>query len=83
MVSFEGGPLALSVTQAAGPDAPALSVRLAGGVVHEPREQLVRSALTAFSADARWHDRHGPCHGVGRAPLLPVPSDEEREWDWT
>jgi NADH:ubiquinone oxidoreductase subunit F (NADH-binding) len=45
--------------------------------------QLVRSALTAFSADARWHDRHGPCHGVGRAPLLPVPCDEEREWDWT
>jgi NADH:ubiquinone oxidoreductase subunit F (NADH-binding) len=45
--------------------------------------QLVRSALTAFAADARWHDRHGPCHGVGRAPLLPVPSDEEREWDWT
>jgi len=45
--------------------------------------QLVRSALTAFSADARWHDRHGPCPGVGRAPLLPVPSDEEREWDWT
>ena len=45
--------------------------------------QLVRSALTAFAADARWHDRHGPCHGVGRAPLLPVPSDEEREWGWT
>jgi NADH:ubiquinone oxidoreductase subunit F (NADH-binding) len=45
--------------------------------------QLVRSALTAFAADARWHDRHGPCHGVGRAPLLPIPSDEEREWDWT
>jgi NADH:ubiquinone oxidoreductase subunit F (NADH-binding) len=45
--------------------------------------QLVRSALTAFAADARWHDRHGPCPGVGRAPLLPIPSDEEREWDWT
>jgi NADH:ubiquinone oxidoreductase subunit F (NADH-binding) len=45
--------------------------------------QLVRSALTAFAADARWHDRHGPCHGVSRAPLLPIPSDEEREWDWT
>jgi NADH:ubiquinone oxidoreductase subunit F (NADH-binding) len=45
--------------------------------------QLVRSALTTFAADARWHDRHGPCYGVGRAPLLPVPGDEEREWDWT
>jgi NADH:ubiquinone oxidoreductase subunit F (NADH-binding) len=45
--------------------------------------QLVRSALTTFAADARWHDRHGPCHGVSRAPLLPVPADEEREWGWT
>jgi len=45
--------------------------------------QLVRSALTAFAADARWHDRHGPCYGVSRAPLLPVPGDEEREWSWT
>lgn len=45
--------------------------------------QLVRSALTTFAADARWHDQHGPCHRVGRAPLLPVPSDEEREWGWT
>ena len=45
--------------------------------------QLVRSALTTFAADARRHDRHGPCHGVSRAPLLPVPGDEEREWDWT
>jgi NADH:ubiquinone oxidoreductase subunit F (NADH-binding) len=45
--------------------------------------QLVRSALTVFAADARWHDRHGACYGVNRAPLLPIPSDEEREWDWT
>jgi NADH:ubiquinone oxidoreductase subunit F (NADH-binding) len=45
--------------------------------------QLVRSALTAFAADARWHDQHGPCYGVGRAPLLPIPGDGEREWDWT
>ena len=44
--------------------------------------QLVRSALTTFSTDARWHDQHGPCSGVGRAPLLPVPADEEREWGW-
>ena len=45
--------------------------------------QLVCSALTAFAAHARRHDRQGPCYGVGRAPLLPIPSDEDREWDWT
>ena len=45
--------------------------------------QLVRSALTAFAVDARWHDRQGPCYGVRRAPLLPIPGDEEREWGWT
>ncbi len=45
--------------------------------------QLVCSALTAFAPHARRHDRQGPCYGVGRAPLLPIPSDEEREWDWT
>jgi len=44
--------------------------------------QLVCSALTAFAAHARRHDRQGPCYGVGRAPLLPIPSDEERDWDW-
>jgi NADH:ubiquinone oxidoreductase subunit F (NADH-binding) len=44
--------------------------------------QLVRSALTTFAADARRHDRQGPCYQVGRTPLLPIPSDEEREWDW-
>jgi NADH:ubiquinone oxidoreductase subunit F (NADH-binding) len=45
--------------------------------------QLVRSALLAFAADAQWHDQHGPCYGIRRAPLLPVPGDDEREWDWT
>ncbi len=45
--------------------------------------QLARSALRAFIADARRHDHCGPCEGVGRAPLLPVPGDEERDWDWT
>ena len=45
--------------------------------------QFVRSALTKFAADARWHDQHGSCYGVNRSPLLPVPGDEEREWDWT
>jgi NADH:ubiquinone oxidoreductase subunit F (NADH-binding) len=45
--------------------------------------QLVRSMLTAFAGDARWHDQQGPCYGVRRAPLLPIPGDEEREWGWT
>jgi NADH:ubiquinone oxidoreductase subunit F (NADH-binding) len=44
--------------------------------------QLVRSALQTFIADARWHDRHGPCSGVQQAPLLPLPGNESREWDW-
>jgi NADH:ubiquinone oxidoreductase subunit F (NADH-binding) len=43
---------------------------------------LVRSALRTFAADTRWHDQHGPCYGVRRDPLLPVPGDDEREWDW-
>jgi len=42
--------------------------------------QLVRSALRTFEADALWHDRHGPCAGSARAPLLPVPGDAD--WDW-
>ena len=45
--------------------------------------QLVRSALRTFAADARWHDEHGPCYGTQRDPLLPVPGDDDREWDWT
>ena len=44
--------------------------------------QLVRSLLRAFPADARWHERTGSCAGVGRPPLLPVPRDEDREWDF-
>ncbi len=42
--------------------------------------QLVRSALRAFEADALRHDHRGPCPGVARAPLLPVPGDAD--WDW-
>jgi NADH:ubiquinone oxidoreductase subunit F (NADH-binding) len=42
--------------------------------------QLVRSALRAFEADALRHDQRGPCPGVARAPLLPVPGDAD--WDW-
>jgi NADH:ubiquinone oxidoreductase subunit F (NADH-binding) len=39
--------------------------------------QLARSALRTFCADVRWHDRCGPCYGVRRPPLLPIPEDEE------
>jgi NADH:ubiquinone oxidoreductase subunit F (NADH-binding) len=44
--------------------------------------QLVRSVLSAFPADAHRHERQGPCPGVGRPPLLPLPGDEERDWDF-
>ena len=44
--------------------------------------QLVRSMLRAFPADARGHERTGSCDGVGRSPVLPLPRDEEREWDF-
>jgi NADH:ubiquinone oxidoreductase subunit F (NADH-binding) len=38
--------------------------------------QLAASALAAFSEDAHWHDRAGPCSGVREPPLLPVPEEE-------
>jgi NADH:ubiquinone oxidoreductase subunit F (NADH-binding) len=44
--------------------------------------QLVRSLLRAFPADMRRHERSGSCDGVGRPLLLPLPYDEEREWDF-
>ena len=44
--------------------------------------QLVRSVLRAFPADARWHERTGSCEGVGRPPLLPLPRDQDRGWDF-
>jgi NADH:ubiquinone oxidoreductase subunit F (NADH-binding) len=45
--------------------------------------QLVRSLLTAFPADAQWHQWQGACDGVRHPPLLPLPGDEERDWDWS
>jgi NADH:ubiquinone oxidoreductase subunit F (NADH-binding) len=45
--------------------------------------QLARSAMRAFIADARWHDHCGPCDGVRRGPLLPIPGDGEEDWSWT
>jgi len=45
VVSLDGAPVALFVTQVAGPDAPRLSIVLAGGRVDQPVEALARSAL--------------------------------------
>jgi DNA-3-methyladenine glycosylase II len=45
VVSLGGGPVALSVTQVAGPDAPRLSILLAGRPVDQPTDALARSAL--------------------------------------
>ena len=44
--------------------------------------QLVRSLLRAFPGHARRHEQSGSCDGVGRSPLLPLPRDEQREWDF-
>jgi NADH:ubiquinone oxidoreductase subunit F (NADH-binding) len=44
--------------------------------------QLVTSLLRAFAADTQRHEWHGSCEGVRRPPLLPLPGDEERDWDW-
>jgi DNA-3-methyladenine glycosylase II len=45
VVSLDGAPVALFVTQVAGPDAPRLSIVLAGGRVDQPVEALARSTL--------------------------------------
>jgi DNA-3-methyladenine glycosylase II len=45
VVSLDGAPVALSVRQVAGPDAPRLSIVLAGGRIDQPAEALARSAL--------------------------------------
>jgi NADH:ubiquinone oxidoreductase subunit F (NADH-binding) len=44
--------------------------------------QLVRSLLRAFPADVRWHEQTGSCGGVARPPLLPLPRDEDRGWEF-
>ncbi|MFD1658796.1 NADH-ubiquinone oxidoreductase-F iron-sulfur binding region domain-containing protein [Streptomyces caeni] len=43
---------------------------------------LVRSALTAFAEDAYWHDEDRPCTGLERPPLLPLPDDQARDWEF-
>jgi len=45
VVSLDGGPVALSLTQVAGPDAPCLSALLAGGPIDRAAEALARGAL--------------------------------------
>ena len=53
-----------------------------GDRVHHVDGIAVRDGIRAFRVDAHWHDLNGPCSRVRRAPLLPVPGDEERDWDW-
>jgi DNA-3-methyladenine glycosylase II len=45
VISLDGGPVAISMTQLAGPDAPRLSAQLAGRPIDQPAEALARSAL--------------------------------------
>lgn len=40
---------------------------------------LARSALDVFADDAFDHDQYGPCDGLRRRPVLPLPPHEERE----
>jgi len=40
---------------------------------------LARSALDTFADDALDHDRQGPCAGLRRPPVLPLPPRSERE----
>ena len=43
--------------------------------------RLVRSALRVFSEHVAWHERHGPCPGMHRTPLLPAARREhDEEW---
>ncbi|HZP51768.1 NADH-ubiquinone oxidoreductase-F iron-sulfur binding region domain-containing protein [Actinocrinis sp.] len=43
---------------------------------------LVRSAMKTFAQDAYWHEEDRPCEGVRHAPLLPLPDDRERDWEF-
>ena len=40
---------------------------------------LARSALETFADDALDHDRYGPCPGLRRQPVLPLPPHSDRE----
>jgi NADH:ubiquinone oxidoreductase subunit F (NADH-binding) len=55
----------------------ALSPYITGrGACHHPdgAVRLINSALTEFADDVRFHSRRGPCSGLHRAPILPVPA---------
>jgi NADH:ubiquinone oxidoreductase subunit F (NADH-binding) len=39
--------------------------------------QLIRSALRVAVRDARQHDMAGPCRGISREPLLPLPEEDQ------
>jgi NADH:ubiquinone oxidoreductase subunit F (NADH-binding) len=38
--------------------------------------QLIRSAVRVAARDAREHDVAGPCRGIIREPLLPLPGED-------
>jgi NADH:ubiquinone oxidoreductase subunit F (NADH-binding) len=44
--------------------------------------RLVRSALSVFAEHVGWHERHGPCPGMYRTPLLPVGARAGDGEDW-
>jgi DNA-3-methyladenine glycosylase II len=81
VVSLDGGPVALSVTQVARPDAPRLSVLLAGRPIDTPAEELARSVLngllgltvdlSAFAAMAASDPLLGPLAGRMRGVRPP------------
>ena len=39
-------------------------------------------AVLPFTADALSHEHNGACYRARQAPLLPLPRDTGRDWDW-
>ncbi|MEY9927802.1 NADH:ubiquinone oxidoreductase subunit F (NADH-binding) [Catenulispora sp. GP43] len=55
----------------------ALSPYVVGrGACHHPdgAVRLINSALTEFADDVRTHSQSGPCQGLRRTPILPIPA---------
>jgi NADH:ubiquinone oxidoreductase subunit F (NADH-binding) len=44
--------------------------------------RLVRSALEVFAEHVGWHERHGPCAGMHRVPILPAGSRAADDEAW-
>jgi NADH:ubiquinone oxidoreductase subunit F (NADH-binding) len=44
--------------------------------------RLIRSALEVFSGHVAWHERHGPCAGMYRTPILPASSRADAGETW-